>query len=95
MVRNDEADDFGTILAQLSLKQGLKVWGKRAKASATKEMQQMHTMPAFFPREAESLSREERKKALFALISLKEKRDDSIKSRMCVDGLPQREYIPK
>ena len=59
MVRKDKADDFGAILAQLGLKQGLKAWGERAEANATKEMQQMHDMSAFFPRYVKPLSREE------------------------------------
>ena len=29
------------------------------------------------------------------MIFLKEKRDETIKSRICIDGLPQREYICK
>ena len=39
MVHEEEADAFGAILAQLSLKQGLKAWGEKAEASATKELQ--------------------------------------------------------
>ena len=55
LVHESEAEVFGAILTQLSLKQGLKTWGKRAGESATKEKQQMHDMDAFFPRDVKSL----------------------------------------
>ena len=55
----------------------------------------MHDMDAFFPRDVKSLEREEKRKALRTLIFLKEKRDETIKSRTCIDGSPQREYIRK
>ena len=48
----------------------------------------MHDLSAFFPREAKSLTKEERVKALRTLIFLKEKRDKSIKSKTCIDESP-------
>ena len=95
VVEGDELAVFGVILQQVSLKQGIRMWGDEAKASATKEMRQMHDLEAFIPRDPKSLTREERLKALRTLIFLKEKNDKSIKSRCCMDGSPQREYIPK
>ena len=86
VIREDEAEVFGIILAQLSLKQGLREWGDKAEVSAGKEMQQLHDMSSFFPRDAKSLTREERISALRTLIFLKEKHDGNIKSRTCVDG---------
>ena len=55
----------------------------------------MHDMSAFFPRDAKSLSREERIKALRSIIFVKEKQDKSIKTRACIDGSPQWAYIPR
>ena len=55
----------------------------------------MHAMAAFFPRDARSLSKEEWQKALRTLFFLKENCDKTIKSRTGIEGLPQREYIPK
>ena len=40
---------LGCIMLQLSLKQGLKKWGKQGEESAMKEMHQMHDLNAFFP----------------------------------------------
>ena len=94
-VRSDETTVFGMIMQQVSLRQGIKLWGDQAKSSAMKEMKQMHDMSAFIPRHAKTLTSEEKRKALRTLIFLKEKRDKRIKSRTCIDGSPQRDYIPK
>ena len=61
MVRKDKANACGATLAQLSLKQGLKTRGERAKASATKEIQQMHDMSAFSPINVRSLQKTSRR----------------------------------
>ena len=73
-------------MTQLSLKQGLKVFGEKRRATALKEVTQLHDMSCFFPRDPKSLTREER---------IKEKRSKEIKARSCINGPPQREYIPK
>ena len=86
---------MGHILAQYSLKLGLKKFGKRAEDSTLKEMTQLHDMDTFFPRDAKTLTREQRVKALSSLLFIKEKRNGIVKSRTCVDGSPQREYIKK
>jgi hypothetical protein len=52
----------------------------------TKELTQMHDMNVFRPIEAESLTYNEKKKALSSLMFFKEKRDSSIKVQMCADG---------
>lgn len=90
-----EAAIFGCIMLQLSLKQGLKRWGKKGADSALKEMTQMHDMNAFFTRDVKTLTREQRVRALSSIIFLKEKHTGEIKSRTCVNGAPQRAYIPK
>lgn len=82
-------------MLQLNLKQGIKKWGQRAADSAMKEMQQMHDLNAFFPRDVKTLTREQRARALSSLIFLKEKHTGEIKSRTFVNGAPQRKYIPK
>lgn len=86
---------FGSIMMQLSLKAGLKKWGKKGEESAMKEMTQMHDMQAFFPRDPKTMTQEQRKNALSSLIFLKEKANGDIKSRTCINGAPQRAYINK
>ena len=80
---------------QMSLKQGLKVFGKKGEAGAMKEMQQLHDMETFFPRDPKSMTREERIKALSSLIFLREKNNGEIKGRTCVNGAQQCAYIRK
>ena len=41
------------------------------------------------------LTRDDRTKALLLLLFLKEKRCGKIKGRACMNGAPQRAYIPK
>ena len=55
----------------------------------------MHDLNVFFPRDPKSLSKEERIKALSSLIFLKEKSSGQVKGRACINGAPQRNYIPK
>lgn len=78
IVHDDEAPLFGVLLAQMSLRQGLRQFGKRAEKGAMKETQQLHDMETFFPRHAGSLTKEERVRALASLIFLKEKRTGEI-----------------
>jgi hypothetical protein len=94
-VKDDEIAYFGVLLMQMSLNQGLKVFGKKGEAGAMKEMQQLHDMETFFPRDPKLLTQEERIKALSSLIFLKEKSNGEVKGRTCVNGAPQREYIRK
>jgi hypothetical protein len=86
---------FGSIMMQLSLKAGLKKWGKRGEESAMKEMTQLHDLEAFFQRDPSTMTQEQRKGALSSLIFLKEKSSGEIKTRTCINGAPQREYIRK
>ena len=57
VLEEEEGSVFGAIMSQLSLKKGLKAWGKRAEKSAVKEMTQLHDMSSFIPRTAKSLTR--------------------------------------
>ncbi len=50
----------------------------------------MHDMHVFRPIDRDTLAKEEKAKALALLIFLKEKRDKSVKARMCADGRKQR-----
>jgi hypothetical protein len=95
LVREDEIPYLGVVLLQMSLKQGLRVWGEKGEKSAMKEMKQLHDMDTFIPRDPKSLTREERAKALASLIFLKEKANGDITSRTCVNGAPQWAYIRK
>jgi hypothetical protein len=83
------------LLTQYNLKPGLWKFGTRGEKAALKEMTQLHIMDTWTPMEAEKLSSEQRMRALLLLLFLKEKRTGDIKGRACINGAPQRAYIPK
>jgi hypothetical protein len=68
---------------------GLKKFKEKGEAGVTKELTQMHDMNVFRPIEVESLTHDEKKKALSLLMFFKEKRDSSVKAHMCADGRKQ------
>jgi hypothetical protein len=82
-------------LAQYSITAGLKKFKDKGNQGVTKELTQMHDMSVFRPIMKEALSKEERAKALASLMLLKEKRDKSVKARMCADGRKQRGDLMK
>ena len=85
----------GHIMTQYNLKLGLRKYGQRGQTAAVKELTQLHVMDTWKPIHAEKLTREEKMKALSSLLFFKEKRMGDIKGRACINGAPQRSYIPK
>ena len=78
-----------------SLKSGLKKFGDKGDASAFKEVKQLHDRAAFVPLDVNSLTPQERKKAMEAVIFMVEKRDGVIKTRLCANGSIQRTWMMK
>ena len=91
----EELGVMAYLLTQYNLKPGLRKFGKRGEKATLKEMTQLHIMDTWTPIEAEKLLREQRMRALSLLLFLKEKRTGDIKGRACINGAPQRAYIPK
>jgi hypothetical protein len=60
-----------------------------------KELTQFHTMSCFKPRDARTLTRDDRRNALASLMFLTEKRSGKIKARACANGSIQRKHIAK
>ena len=81
---------LGVTLVTYGISPGIKKFKERGEAGVTKELTQMHNMDVFHPIMKDDLSRDERKNALASLMFLKEKRDQSVKARMCADGRGQR-----
>ena len=77
------------------LMKGLKKFGQRGKEAAHKEMKQLHDRVVFKPVRVEELTDLERKQALESLIFLEEKRDGTVKGRICANGSTQREYTER
>jgi hypothetical protein len=91
----EELGVMAYLLTQYNLKPGLRKIGAKGEKAALKEMTQLRIMDTGTPMEAEKLSREQRMRALSLLLFLKEKRTGDIKGRACMNGAPQRAYIPK
>jgi len=84
---------IGLILAeQHSLKKAVQLFGERATEAAGKELKQIHDFGTYLPLDASQLTREEKKKAIEALMFLTEKRDGRIKARKCAIGSKQRTF---
>ena len=82
----------------MSANEGFKQFGKRAVAAMIKELKQLDdgTMPgkrAVAPINPDTLTSDEKMKALDAVNLIKEKRDGSIKGRTCANGAKQRKYV--
>jgi hypothetical protein len=87
---------LGVVLAQqYSVNKGIQLFGDRARESVRKELQQLHDYATYTPVHAHELTPDEKKQALASLIFITEKRCGRIKSRACVNGSKQRDYIPK
>ena len=80
---------------QMSLRQGLKEFGKDAEDAVVAEFKQLHDRNVASPRMSHMLSREEKRRALQYLMFLKRKRCGRVKARGCADGRPQRLYKSK
>jgi hypothetical protein len=80
---------------QYSLDAGLCHFGDRAEMAVTKVLHQFNTYEVFEPITADSLSAEEKKKALSTLIFLKGKRNGTVKARSCTNGSVQLSHVAK
>ncbi|KAG7373398.1 reverse transcriptase RNA-dependent DNA polymerase [Nitzschia inconspicua] len=88
--RNHKAQQF---LQTYSLLSGLKKFGQKGRVAAIGELKQLHDRVVFRPIRVSDLTPLERKRAMESLIFLSEKRDGTVKGRMCANGSSQRSYI--
>jgi hypothetical protein len=87
---------LGVVLAeQYSINKGIRLFRDRARESISKELRQFYDYVTYVPIHAHKLTPEQKKQALASLIFLTEKRCGRIKTRACVNGSTQRDYIPK
>ena len=79
------------MIDQYSLKKASKLFGEDASNKAvSKELNQIHNMDTYIPMDARQLTKEQRQKALNALLFLTQKRSGELKARKCADGSKQR-----
>ena len=86
------------MFTQMTAKAGIKKFGETAVAAILKEFKQLDEgakpgNPVVIPTDANTLSIEEKRKALRAINLIKEKRNGTLKGRTCADGSSQRQYL--
>ena len=93
----DIESPFGYIFQteQMSLKKGLKAFGKSGADAVVEELRQLDYMQVIKPKYRTDLSADDRHKALNYLMYLKQKRCGRIKARGCADRRKQRVYKGK
>ncbi len=91
----DELAVWGYLMTQYNLKPGLRKFGERGATAAISKLTQLHVMDTWTVMDPTKLTRDDKTRALLSLLFLKEKRCRKIKGRACVNGAPQRAYIPK
>jgi len=79
----------------MSLKKGLKKFGKAGARAVVEEMKQLDCRKVIKPAAASELAAEDKKRSLRYLMYLKQKRCGRIKGRGCADGRKQRLYKTK
>jgi hypothetical protein len=82
-------------MTQYSLNRGLRKFKVKGEKDVEKELEQLHLKETFAPVEVKDLTPTQKKAALESLMFLKEKRDGSIKVRVCADGRKKREGSTK
>jgi hypothetical protein len=90
-----EPDVVASIMTQLSLKSGLKEWGKKGFKAAHSEMKQLHLRKTFKPNHWRELRKAQRQTVLESHMFLKLKQGGNIKGRTVAGGNKQRDYISK
>ena len=85
-----------TVMTQYSMKKGIKEFGEAGVDAVLKELKQLHDRKVLEPRQPETMTtREEKRAALHYLMFLTKKRCGRIKGRGCADGRKQRGHMSK
>jgi hypothetical protein len=95
VMSKDEIAVWGYLMTQYNLKPGLRKFGECGATAAISELTQLHVMDTWTVMVSTKLTRDNKTRVLSSLLFLKEKRCRKIKGIACVNGAPQRAYIPK
>jgi hypothetical protein len=76
----------GIMMSQYNMEKGIKLFGQDGVNDVLSKLSQLHNRSVLDPKDAKTLSREEKKAALEYLMFLKKKRCRKIKGRGCADG---------
>ena len=83
------------MVTQMMEHKGIAKHGEKAVEALMKEYAQLDEFKVFEPLDSASISKKEKARALRVISLLKEKHDNSLKGRTCVDRRLQRAYISK
>ena len=90
---NLEEQMLGVILVQqYNLKKEMELFGDRAKEATKNELQGIHNFGTYIPVMPKELTKEEKTKALYALMFIVEKRDGRVKAHKVAVGSNQRTF---
>ena len=97
---NLEGDIFSAyiddvVLTQYNMRRGIQLFRQRGIDAVRKELKQLNDRLVAKPVSPESLTKEQRARALAYLMFLKEKRCGTIKGRGCADGRKQRDWMSR
>ena len=87
--------DEVTFAQTYNVNQAIKKFGDDGYQAVFKEFKQLHERECFKPVDVNTLSREERKRALESLAFVTQKRDGTVKGRTCANGSKQRQWMSK
>ena len=83
------------IMTHISLKEGIKKWGKKGRCAVNQEMKKIHTRDTFIPLNRKDLTEEQRNTILDPQHFLKEKRYGNLKVRTVSGDKNERYFISK
>ncbi|GFH56495.1 hypothetical protein CTEN210_12971 [Chaetoceros tenuissimus] len=83
------------VFNQMTATEGIKIFQEQAVAALIKEYKQLNNMCVLGVVDYDSVTAEQKAKALRARNLIKEKRDGKIKGRCCSDGSGQRKFVPR
>ena len=80
---------------QMSLKAGMRTFGKDGVRAVEKEMRQLHDRGVMMPVNRKNMTPDQQKEALAYLMFIKRKQCGKVKGHGCADGRKQRAYIAR
>ena len=91
----NEPDVTTVITNQLSLKERLNKWGEKGRGEVHSYTKHLHIRDTLIPLHRKELTEEQRNTILDSQISLKDKREGTLKIRTAVGGNNQKDFISK
>ena len=95
VIKRHDTDVVGAIMTHLSLKEGLRIWGKKCRDAIHSETKQLHMRETFLPIHCKNMSYEQRNQTLESHLYLKQNRDITIKGRTVAGVNKQIYFISK